>query len=225
MAKAKAQMTYERSMPVMAERTSHERSAPKGKTGRHFFHNPLHDVESVWWGCVELLFKKRIECTALPQLQQEYKNKFADLTNAISGIFPDGPPGGERIGFLRGSENHEALMSSLPPALNKLGQFLSINRATLVSYYGTAEQTDDWTICKGAYGPDEIGRFVDLLTATIPLTRGMKLKDFSLEWAQQTFPMRTIKPKQRAGSKRKCSEPSSYSRVAKKPHIHSKSDA
>jgi hypothetical protein len=52
----------------------------------------------------------------------------------------------------------------------------------LVSCYTKLEQTGDGSIRAETYGPDEIATFVVMLTRTIPLARGMKLKNFPAEW-------------------------------------------
>jgi hypothetical protein len=55
------------------------RFTSKRNSKRHFFHNPLHDAESIWWGCIELVFRRRIECGAFPDLMQEYKELYTIL--------------------------------------------------------------------------------------------------------------------------------------------------
>jgi hypothetical protein len=191
---------------------------------QHFFHNPIHDAESVWWGCIELLFKRRVDCSSLPELQQQYMEMYAGLKNARSRIFPDEPSLGSRQAFLRDSYCHKEIMSRLPPALRDIGANLSAIRHLLASYYTNAESKS--TIRSEAYALQEMSRFASLILDTRPYASGMKLTAFPKEWNTQDSPSPGEKnTTQRAGLKRKASEPPDGSRKARRAREESTSEA
>jgi hypothetical protein len=182
-----------------------------------FFHNPLHDAESIWWGCVELLFTRRVECSSMPELQQQYKEKYADLSAAASNIFPDGPSLGTRHEFLVDLLRHDEIMSHLPPSLTNISNILSMIRDYLVLCYVEAEQTDDGIIRAEVYELEEMSRFADFLVDARLLARGMKLTTFPKHagFTEDSPLSEKVNITQRAGSKRKASESPDSSRKTK----------
>jgi hypothetical protein len=209
--------TEEDSSPVLHEPGGHE---------QHFFHNPLHDAESVWWGCIELLFKRRVEYSSLPELQQQYMEKYAGLQNASSSIFPDEPSLGSRQVFLSDRLRYREIMSHLPPSLKRIGDYFSKIRDHLVFCYAEAEQTDDGTICAEVYRIQVMFKFASLLMDTRPLARGKKLAAFPKEWNTQVSPSPGEKnATQRAGPKRKASNSPDSCRKVRRTHGESAPEA
>jgi hypothetical protein len=214
---ARARRTMELTSPVVR--------MPSGLR-QCFFHNPLHDAESVWWGCVELLFKRRVESSSIPELQQQYKEKYTGLSAVASDIFPDQPSLGTRNEFLVDLLRHDEIMSHLPPSLTNISNILSTIRDYLVNCYVGAEQADDGTIRAEVYEPEEMSKFADLLIDARPLARGMNLTTFPKEWNTRVSPSPGVKnATQRASSKRKTSEPPHGSRKARRIHGESASEA
>jgi hypothetical protein len=193
---------------------------------QRFFHHPLHDAESVWWGCIQLLFKRRVECSSLPELQQQYKEKYADLSAAALDLFPDESHAGCRSKFLKSSKHHAEIMSHLPPSLRDIGNNLSAVRRHLMACYTKAEQTGDGTVRAEVYNLKGMSKFVEFLADTRLLARGMKLSTFPKEWDTQDSPSPKEKnATQPAGSKRKTSEPPGGSRKVRRIREESASEA
>jgi hypothetical protein len=197
------------------------------ESDQHFFHNNLHDVESTWWGCIRLLFKSRIECDAFPDLLEVYKGLYTDLKDAASQIFPEDPTGAFRLQFLNDTRYHKETMARLPSALKEISDILSAMGEKLVSSYLEVEQTRDDSINGEPYGPFKIVEFVSVLTQTIPLARGMELKEFPTEWDPSPTP--AVKEEQNGdqqiGSKRQSSESTVNLRTSKRHRGKSDSNA
>jgi hypothetical protein len=196
----------------------------------HFFHNPLHDVESVWWGCVELLFKRRIECSTIPQLKEQYRVKYFSLRYGASRIFPDpfSNPSHrikDRGLFLEGSITFtDKLQSALPPALDNISEYLRVYRVNLVSRYRQAEYISkpDGTILEEVFKSGDILVFAGLLRELRWSACGMKMGSFPREWDDESRcgyawdaellchtwqPRRKEDADQQAGSKCEATEP------------------
>jgi hypothetical protein len=174
----------------------------------YFYHNPLHDVESVWWGCVELLFKKRIVCEALPELEEQYKQAYEQMQNAAEQIFPDMGTPSKRSHFLIDIRFHKETMSTLPSALEPIATVITEIRHALVATYTDLERINDPAKRKMAYGSEVVADFVTLLLDAINAAKGMKLMDFSDDWINNTSsspgPVEERNDRNpRAGSKRK----------------------
>jgi hypothetical protein len=220
--KAGPDWDFDEMLASMGQPAHRPKYPPKDRTKQHFFHNPLHDAESVWWGCVELLFKRRIECSTMPELEQQYKEKYRAMMNTASKIFPDNPADGARISFLTSDVIHDELMSTLPPALVEFGNFLTDYCDNLVAHYRQVEQTPDGSIRKEEYGLQRMSKFAKLIDIALPLTRGSKLRSFPREWYAELLSITAAKGKedadQQAGSKRKATEPPDNAGNSKRSH-------
>jgi hypothetical protein len=194
----------------------------------YFYHNPIHDVESVWWGCVELLFKKRVVCEALPELEQQYKQAYKQMQTAAEQIFPDMGTSSKRSLFLTDRRFHEETMSILPSALRPIATVITNIRNTLVSRYAKLERIDDAVKRKMAHRSVVVADFVTLLLDAVSAAKGMKLTDFSDDWIKNAFPSPAPVEErddwdQQAGVKRKCSDLPSDIPRSKRPREDSAS--
>jgi hypothetical protein len=174
----------------------------------YFYHNPIHDVESVWWGCVELLFKKRVVCEALPELEEQYRQAYKRMQTAAEQIFPDMGTSSKRSLFLTDRLFHEETMSILPSALEPIAILISEIRNALVVRYTRLEGINDPAERKMAYNSEVVADFATLLSDAVKAAKGMKLMDFSDDWIKNASsspgPVEERNDRNpRAGSKRK----------------------
>ena len=120
--------------PSNNKREEHEAHTETGPT--RFIHNPLHDVESLWWICVKRVFNYQVtvdedDATGAALLVRQRET--------ASRIFPCIRTADKRAAFMCSKEVHDECMSALHPRLKAIGDILSRIREELVKLYTKAE--------------------------------------------------------------------------------------
>ena len=169
---------------------------------RVFHHNPIHDEESLWWICVEAVFRNQVSINGIVLDQ----TNFFEQWESVSKLFPHGPARGA---FL--FDHHYVFMRTLHPQLKGVGNVLSATRKFLVQTYEDAETALDGEMVPFFYSGDQLLPLADLYAEGESMAKGMMLGQFPKEWFLEYVGQQHSLEDTRKGSislKRKSDDPS-----------------
>ena len=138
-----------------------------------FHHNPTHDEESLWWICIEAMFRNPV---AINNVALD-PTSFLEQWESVSKLSPHGPACGA---FLL--DHHYVFMRTLHPQLKSVGNVLSAIRKFLVRTYEDAETALDGEIDPFFYNGDQLLPLADIYAERESMAKGMMLGQFLKEW-------------------------------------------
>ena len=145
---------------------------------RAFYHNPIHDAESLWWICVEKVLTKQVLIDDVP-LVDETRFKLQWLT--ASHIFPSASEAYRRESFLRNKTVFNECMGVLNPRMAGVVGTLDAIREQLISMYEATEAKAPDITGEG-YSQAHLYRLVYLFVDLASVAKGMELMDFDEKW-------------------------------------------
>ncbi|KAL5520225.1 hypothetical protein ACEPAG_9438 [Sanghuangporus baumii] len=115
-----------------------------------FFHNDLHDLESLWWISIWELFFHR------SNVDEELDEESAALADserekAIRKLFPRAMIHGDRSGFIDGKQNYEDAVGWMNDTFYELAGILNRFRVLLTTRYQDFEASFDWGKLQGMH--------------------------------------------------------------------------
>ena len=167
-------------------------SANKINPKKVFHHNPLHDFESLWWICVEKLFKHQVVLTIVEEngevknVELVKKDQFMQQWKVASEIFSSAILNRKRLNFLKDDAVFYECTSTLSPELVGVLDILGQIRQQLVACYVVAE-ADYPNISQDAFEIRHLTFLSDLFSAAIKAAEGFALKDFPKEWIEEFY--------------------------------------
>ena len=173
--------------PSNNKREEHEAHTETGPT--RFIHNPLHDVESLWWICVKRVFNYQV---TLDDDNITGAALLARQRETASRIFPCIRTADKRAAFLCSKEVHDECMSALHPRLKAIGDILSRIREELVKLYTEAE-ADIQNIREYSCDQESLLVLTDLFDDGIDAAESLESNEF--EGEQSTVDIRSSQGK------------------------------
>ena len=143
-----------------------------------FYHNPIHDAESLWWICVEKVLTKQILIDGEPIVDEE---RFKKQWRTAANIFPSVEEAKKRKAFLRNEDVFNACMATLEPRMAGVVKALGEFRIQLKSVYEMAEATAPVISCDGFAG-ERLYELVGICADLVSEAKGMVLQDFEEDW-------------------------------------------
>ena len=139
-----------------------------------FYHNPIHDVESLRWICVEKVFTKQVLVNGEPLVDEA---RFKDQWYAASNIFLSANEARLRERFLRTKAIFSKCTATLNPRRMGVVDAFNNTREELVSMYEATEAKAP-RITSDGYADKTLFRLVRLFTNLETAARGMEITDF-----------------------------------------------
>ena len=147
---------------------------------RAFYHNPIHDAESLWWICVEKVLTKQILINGEPIVDEA---RFREQWRTATDIFPSVEEAKRREEFLHNEDVFNECMATLDPRMAGVVKALGEIRSQLLSMYETAEATAPVISCDGFDGK-RLYALVDMFANLVSEAEGMMLEDFDEGWVR-----------------------------------------
>ena len=163
---------------------------------RAFYHNPIHDAESLWWVCVEKVLTKQILIDGEPIVD---KARFKEQWLTAANIFPSVEEAGRRNAFLRNEDVFNECMATLDPRMAGIVKALGKIRTQLRLMYEKAEATSPVISCDG-FNKKRLYVLVERFAELASAANGMTLQDFEEGWIKDVTAYNAMK---RRTSKRK----------------------
>ena len=138
-----------------------------------FYHNPIHDVKSLWWICVEKVLTKQVLVNGEPLVDE---TRFKNQWYAASNIFPSANEARLRERFLRTKAIFSKCTATLNPRMTGVVDALNNIREELVSMYEATEAKAP-RITSDGYADKTLFRLVRLFTNLETAARGMEITD------------------------------------------------
>ena len=145
---------------------------------RAFYHNPIHDVESLWWICVEKVLTKQVLIDGEPIVDEA---RFKEQWRTAANIFPSDLGAKSRTTFLHSKYFFNECMATLEPRMAGVVKALGKIRSQLLAMFEMVEATAPVISCDGFNGKrlyTLVGMFGDLTSEA----KGMTLQDFEESW-------------------------------------------
>lgn len=195
-------------------------------TKKVFYHNPLHDLESLWWICFGKLFCHQVVSTVVEdgkvkEVELVEKEQFMRQWQIYSEIFPSAISNRKRINFLKDDAVFRECISTLSPQLSGVLNVLSAVREELVDYYLMVE-ADYPNISEEVFKTMELTELSTLFASAIQFADGLTLKDFPEEWINEYNEIRFIAPLP-AMNKKEVSNRTSVKRESDSPALEERS--
>lgn len=146
-----------------------------------FYHNPIHDAESLWWVCVEKVLTKQVLLDGETLVDRE---RFTAQWFVASTIFPSVNGSKRRESFLRTKATFYDCMGALHPKMTAIVALLDRIRRQLVLMYETTEAKAPLITGEG-YSQEHLYTLVNLFLRLASAARGMMLADFPENWISE----------------------------------------
>ena len=163
------------------EHTSVSKADINNINPRAFYHNPIHDAESLWWICVEKLLTKQVLIDGVP-LVDEARFKLQWLT--ASHLFPGINEAYRRESFLHNKYVFDECMGILDPRMAGVVDALDAIRDQLISMYEATEAKAPFIIGDG-YCSKALFKLVELFVNLASAAKGMGLREFDETWIKE----------------------------------------
>lgn len=166
-------------------------AAGDSPVGKVFYHNPLHDIESLWWICVGKLFRHQVITTIIEEgeikeVELVKKEDFRRQWQVASQIFPSAESNRKRVHFLKYDSVFRDCMSTLSPQLAGISDLLRQIREQLISCYTLAEASYPH-ISEDAFKIEKLTAFSRLFAKAFMEAKQFTLRDFPDEWIREYF--------------------------------------